>query len=176
MSAKIYALASTLQAQGIQCIAVAATEDTAYIGEWLKLLAGFKDFTYRMQVAHWNVRSSKFQEMHNLFQEWYNNSFMYEDQAAEQVKMLDISFEIPSEQSALLSMSVIKSDRVDSNETRPRVFLKELLGCLKDLKAQVDVLNGLAEQNKDIAGIDLLGQMAGVLNKGLWFVRAYLKK
>lgn len=176
MSANIYTLLNKLQASGVSCIAVAASQDTQYVGEWLKLLSGFKDFTYRMQVAHWNVRSSKFQEMHNLFQEWYNNSFMYEDQVAEQIKMLDINYEIPSEQSALLSMSVIKADRTENTETRPRVFLKELLVCLKNLKEQVEVVNNLAEQAKDIGGIDLLGQIAGVLNKGIWFVRAYIKK
>lgn len=176
MSAGIYLLSARLQATGSACTVVAASPETQYIGEWLKLLASFKDFTYRMQVAHWNVRSSKFKEMHELFQDWYNNSFMYEDQSAEQVKMLDINYEIPSEQSALLSMSVIKADRTDNKETRPRVFLVELLGCLRSLKAQVDVINKLAEQNKDIGGIDLLGQMAGALNKGIWFVLAYLKK
>jgi DNA-binding ferritin-like protein len=172
----IYAVASQLQTKGIGFQVIAATPEAQYITEWLRLLASFKDFTYRMQTSHWAVRSSKFREMHDLFGEWYNNSFNMEDQAAEQVKMLDIDYVIPNTPDSLSKYSVLDVNRPDAQVHKPRVLLVELYKCLKQLHAHVVVLNKQAEQAEDVAGVDLLGQMAGTLQKGLWFVKAYLKK
>lgn len=175
MSAGIYVLSARMQATGSECIVVASPE-TQYAGEWLKLLAAFKDFTYRMQIAHWNVKSNKFREMHDLFNEWYGNSFNYEDIVAEQIKQLDTNFRIPTSPEALQSLSVIVADRPDESESKPRVFLIELLRCLKSLKTQLGVINALAEGNKDLAGVDLLGEISRIINKGIWFTKSYLKK
>lgn len=170
----LQALASELKASG--CTVVVATE-TSYVEAWLVLLATCKDFTYRMQTSHWNVRSSNFKEMHELFGEWYNNGFNTEDQAAEQIRMLDINYVIPNTIPELLEHSLLKAiARPDVKTTQPRAMLIELLKCLKQINAHINELNIMAEQNKDVAGIDLLGQLAGTLQKGIWFVRAYISK
>ena len=177
----IFTVASQLHAKGLRGFTVvAASDDDLYLKSWLQLVASLRDATSIMHAAHWNIRAPNFSELHDHFGKIYNTAFAFTDDAAEQLRVLNIGFEIPLDPQVMRQHSFINIQEVEAQksgmgkpETRANVLLSYAQLILDKLHAHLKMMNKLAGSNNDAGGADLLGRMAADISKLVWKNRSF---
>lgn len=171
-------LAKSLSGYGVTASVVVADEGssgsgTGYIQLWLSLLGTIKSLTWIAQVSHWNVVGSEFVPVHEWFGKQYDLLFSAQDTVAEHIKTLDPDFMIPfdAERHSLLANTAQNS----GSDSEARNLITGYRDDLRVLKSQIAELNKSAGDENDVGGADLLGGLAGNIDKEMWFAKSMLK-
>lgn len=166
----VTALSQELRVRGIRHTVVSAHVVTAGQAspKMLRLLERsvleLRDLVFTNQLAHWNVRGSRFLELHKFFQEQYELYFGLMDDVAEQIKKLEPSRLIHGTNKSLL---------VESGNTIGAVtYLLSLQRQLEHLSKIATRIGKIAEARKDYATQDLAGKMLEAYAKSMWMIES----
>jgi starvation-inducible DNA-binding protein len=135
------------------------------------LLANYQIFYMNVRGFHWNIKGGNFFELHQKFEEMYDDLLVKIDEIAERILTL--------EHDPLHSYSVyIKHSEI--NEVQDLSDGKEAVKHILDsfaiiLKKQRDILK-LAGENNDEGTVALMSEYISEQEKTTWMYRSYLGK
>ncbi|MCI4645944.1 MAG: DNA starvation/stationary phase protection protein [Hyphomonadaceae bacterium] len=136
----------------------------------LKVLLGE---TYALYVKthgyHWNVTGPRFNQLHAMFQEQYNELWLALDEIAERIRAL--GHFAPGSSAELLEEATIKPDNgVPNAEDMIANLARGHETVAKAAKAGIEI----ASEAKDEVTVDLFVQRATISEKTAWMLRSSL--
>lgn len=134
------------------------------------LLADYHIYYQKLRSNHWNVLGQNFFDLHNKFEEMYNDAKVKIDEIAERILTLRFhpmsTFKDYFKVSAITEKDDLKTD-MD--------MVKETLSDHKILLKQMSKVIEQAEVVKDEGTIDLIGAYIRELEKTSWMLNAWTK-
>jgi len=134
------------------------------------LLADYQVFYANLRGLHWNIQGDKFYELHELYEEYYNEFAEKIDEIAERIVMLGgvpaNSFSDYLKQASIKEISGVSDWKKGVSNVLETIQL--LLGKLREL-------NTLAIQANDASTISLANHGVRSFEKKIWMLSAYLK-
>lgn len=134
------------------------------------LLADYHIYYQKLRSNHWNVLGQNFFDLHNKFEEMYNDAKVKIDEIAERILTLRFhpmsTFKDYFKVSAITEKDDLKSD-LD--------MVKETLNDHKILLKQMSAVIKKAEAISDEGTIDLIGAYIRELEKTSWMLNAWSK-
>lgn len=134
------------------------------------LLADYHIYYQKLRSNHWNVLGQNFFDLHNKFEEMYNDAKIKIDEIAERILTLRFhpmsTFKDYFKVSAITEKDDLKTD-MD--------MVKETLSDHKILLKQMNKVLEQAETAKDEGTIDLIGAYIRELEKTSWMLNAWTK-
>jgi starvation-inducible DNA-binding protein len=134
------------------------------------LLADYQVYYQKLRNFHWNVLGKNFFELHNQFEDMYNDTKIKIDEIAERI--VTLKYHPISKLSDYIEASNLA-------ESSPLLSDIEMVDTLK--KDQKIILNQLAKvienatKAKDEGTIDLIGAYIRELEKSSWMLNAWSK-
>lgn len=134
------------------------------------LLADYQVYYQKLRNFHWNVLGKNFFELHNQFEEMYNDAKIKIDDIAERI--VTLKYHPISKLSDYVEVSNIK-------ESSPLLTDVEMVNII--IKDQKIILNQLANviekanNTEDEGTIDLIGAYIRELEKSSWMLSAWSK-
>jgi|SRR5690554_70180 len=147
------------------------TKTSATAKELNILLADYHLYYQKLRNFHWNVVGHNFFELHNKFEEMYEDAKIKIDEIAERI--LTLRYQPTSNFSAYLKMSSIKES---SEDTKDMEMVKDLLSDHGKLLKQMSKVIDTAEKSEDEGTIDLIGGYIGYIEKVSWMLDAWCMK
>lgn len=134
------------------------------------LLADYHIYYQNLRNFHWNILGENFFELHNKFEELYNEAKVKIDEIAERI--LTLRYHPTSRLKAYLEIASIEEANSDKSD-------KEMVICILQnheilLKQMTNVIKK-AEQIGDEGTIDLIGAYIRELEKNSWMLNAFTK-
>ncbi|MEL6389534.1 MAG: DNA starvation/stationary phase protection protein [Bacteroidota bacterium] len=134
-----------------------------------KLLCDYQVYYQNLRNFHWNVSGVHFFDLHNKFEDLYNQAKTDIDDIAERV--LTLRFRPISTLSQYLNLSTI-------DEAGTRVFDRDMVSIILHnqielIKSMREVLSQAAAEN-DEGTIDLIGSKLEATEKSSWMLDAWL--
>lgn len=134
------------------------------------LLADYHIYYQKLRSNHWNVLGKNFFDLHNKFEEMYNDAKLKIDEIAE--RMLTLRFHPMSTFKDYLKVSAI----TEKDDLKTDVdMVKETLNDHKLLLKQMSKVIEQAEAINDEGTIDLIGAYIRELEKTSWMLHAWSK-
>lgn len=134
------------------------------------LLANYQIYYQNLRGFHWNIQGKHFFQLHEKFEELYNDTAVKIDEVAE--RLLTIGFTpLHSYQDYLDTASVKASKGVHDGEEAVKLIVDNLSALVdqqKDIRSQ-------AEDSGDAATGDMLAAFVEEQEKTLWMYKAWLK-
>lgn len=134
------------------------------------ILADMTVLYMKARNYHWNVVGPLFSQLHQLFEEIYEELESGADDIAERIRSLGVH--APASFAEYLSVSAIKEE-IGSPEAldmvRQMAMDYELL-----IRRSIDVM-GIAESLRDNGSSDLLVSQIQILSKRAWMLRSHLE-
>lgn len=134
------------------------------------LLADYHIYYQKLRSNHWNILGQNFFDLHNKFEEMYNDAKVKIDEIAERILTLRFhpmsTFKDYFKVSAITEKEDLKTD-VD--------MVKETLNDHKILLKQMSAVIEKAEAVSDEGTIDLIGAYIRELEKTSWMLNAWTK-
>ncbi|PNQ73052.1 DNA starvation/stationary phase protection protein [Hanstruepera neustonica] len=134
------------------------------------LLADYHIYYQKLRSNHWNILGKNFFDLHNKFEEMYNDAKIKIDEIAERILTLRFhpmsTFKDYFQVSAITEKEGLKTD-VD--------MVKETLNDHKILLKQMSKVIEKAESVSDEGTIDLIGAYIRELEKTSWMLDAWAK-
>ncbi len=134
------------------------------------LLAGYHVHYQKLRNFHWNIEGDDFYELHNQFEDLYNQSKVNIDKIAERIRT--IGFQPTSTMKGYLKDSLI--DEVDG-KMGSKEMAREISHDIEILLSSIVAAHSPAAENGDLASIHLLMGMAYDLEKSHWMLRTWTK-
>ena len=135
------------------------------------LLADFHLYYQKLRNFHWNIVGSNFFDLHEKFEELYNEAITKIDEIAERI--LTLRFQPMSNYSDYLKVSNLSESSSDISDCE---MVKALIADHSKLISQMrKVLNKAGEAN-DEGTIDLIGAYIADLEKTSWMLDAWTMK
>ena len=135
------------------------------------LLADYHLYYQKLRNYHWNVIGKNFFDLHEKFEELYDDAKIKVDEIAERI--LTLRYQPTSNLSEYLEKSNLKESKSDLSDSQ---MIKNLLAdhgtILKQMRKVVDV----AEKGGDEGTIDLIGAYIRELEKTSWMLDAWKMK
>lgn len=135
------------------------------------LLADYHLYYQKLRNYHWNVIGKNFFDLHEKFEELYDDAKVKVDEIAERI--LTLRFQPTSNLSEYLEKSNLKESKSDLSDSQ---MIKNLLTdhgtILKQMRKVVEV----AEKGGDEGTIDLIGAYIRELEKTSWMLDAWKMK
>ncbi|MFK7833135.1 MAG: Dps family protein [Winogradskyella sp.] len=134
------------------------------------LLAEYHIYYQNLRNFHWNILGENFFELHNKFEELYNDARVKIDEIAERI--LTLRYHPMSQLKDYLKTAQIKE--VSSKLTDKKMVLTILENhaiLLKQMSKVVDKAN----ETKDEGTIDLIGAYIREIEKNSWMLDAFTK-
>ena len=147
------------------------TKTSATAKELNILLADYHLYYQKLRNFHWNVVGHNFFELHNKFEEMYEDAKIKIDEIAERI--LTLRYQPTSNFSAYIKMSSIKEA---SEDTKDMQMVKDLLSDHGKLLKQMSKVIDTAEKSEDEGTIDLIGGYIGYIEKVSWMLDAWCMK
>lgn len=145
-------------------------DSKALVEKLNELLANYEVYYQNLRNFHWNVTGPNFFELHNKFEELYNEAFEGIDEVAERILTLGVrpfsSFE------EFIENSQIKEAKEVNNAKDMVEITRDNLNTL--LKLEREVLETAAEQS-DEGTVTLISDYITSKEKTVWMLSAYLK-
>jgi len=135
------------------------------------LLADYHLYYQKLRNFHWNVIGKNFFDLHEKFEELYDDAKLKVDEIAERI--LTLRYQPVSNFSEYLKTATVKespSDLSDSNMIK--TLLEDHGIILKQLRKVAEV----ADKGGDEGTIDLVGGYIGELEKTSWMLDAWKMK
>ncbi len=134
------------------------------------LLADYHIYYQKLRSNHWNILGQNFFDLHNKFEEMYNDAKIKIDEIAERI--LTLRFHPMSTFKDYFKVSAI-TEKDDLNTDVEMV--KETLNDHKILLKQMNKVIEKAETISDEGTIDLIGAYIRELEKTSWMLHAWSK-
>lgn len=135
------------------------------------LLADYHLYYQKLRNFHWNIIGQNFFDLHEKFEELYDDAKLKVDEIAERI--LTLRFQPTSNYSDYLKKSNIKESSSDLEDGEMVTILLEDHGkILKQMSKVVET----AEENGDEGTIDLIGGYIRELEKTSWMLDAWKMK
>lgn len=134
------------------------------------LLANYSVFYQNTRGYHWNIQGDKFFELHQKFEELYNDLFMKIDELAERI--LTLGHTPAHRYSAYLEDSDIKESK---NAREGRAIVEEILSAFKTLISKQRKILALSGEIDDEGTNALMSDYVREQEKLVWMYSAYLK-
>jgi len=138
--------------------------------ELTTLMADYQIDYQKLRSNHWNILGQNFFDLHNKFEEMYNDAKVKIDEIAERILTLRFhpmsTFKDYFKVSAITEKEDLKTD-VD--------MVKETLNDHKILLKQMSAVIEKAEAVSDEGTIDLIGAYIRELEKTSWMLNAWTK-
>lgn len=135
------------------------------------LLADYSMYYQKIRNFHWNVVGVNFFELHEKFEEMYQDAQVKVDEIAERI--LTLRYQPTSNFSDYLKMSSVKESSSDLEDKEMVLALLEDHGkLLQQMRKVVDV----AGEAEDEGTVDLIGGYIGELEKTSWMLDAWTMK
>ncbi|MGA8942375.1 MAG: DNA starvation/stationary phase protection protein [Thermoactinomyces sp.] len=134
-------------------------------------LANWSVLYFKLHHYHWFVKGNQFFELHQKFEEFYNEAASYVDEIAE--FLLARGGSPISTMREFLDQATIKE--AAGNETAEQMVqqvIEDFKAILEEAKATVKA----AESKGDTATADLFTGLVGKLEKHIWMLTAYTAK
>jgi len=132
------------------------------------LLADYHLYYQKLRNFHWNVIGKNFFDLHEKFEELYEDAKLKVDEIAERI--LTLRYQPVSNLSDYLKTSNVKESKSDLSDSQMIKTLLEDHGIiLKQLRKVAEV----ADKGKDEGTIDLIGGYIGELEKTSWMLDAW---
>lgn len=135
------------------------------------LLADYHLYYQKLRNFHWNVIGKNFFDLHEKFEELYDDAKLKVDEIAERI--LTLRFQPTSNLSEYLEVSNIKESRSDIPDAE---MIKILLEDHGTILSQMRRVIKTAEKGDDEGTIDLIGAYIGELEKTSWMLDAWKMK
>lgn len=135
------------------------------------LLADFHIYYQKLRNFHWNVIGKNFFDLHEKFEELYDDAKIKVDEIAERI--LTLRFQPTSNLSDYLKSSNLKESSSDLSDTKMIETLLEDHGILLD---QMRKVINVADKGGDEGTIDLIGAYIRELEKTSWMLDAWKMK
>lgn len=144
---------------------------TATAKELNILLADYHLYYQKLRNFHWNIVGNNFFDLHNKFEEMYDDAKIKIDEIAERI--LTLRFQPTSNLSDYIKMSSIKEA---SENTKDLEMVKKLLQDHGKLLEQMRKVVDTADTNNDEGTIDMIGGYIGDIEKVSWMLDAWTMK
>ena len=144
---------------------------TATAKELNVLLADYHLYYQKLRNFHWNVVGHNFFDLHNKFEEMYEDAKTKIDEIAERI--LTLRFQPTSNFSDYIKMSSIKES---SEDTKDIDMVKKILDDHNTLLKQMRKVIETADKADDEGTIDLIGGYIGYIEKVSWMLDAWTMK
>jgi|SRR5690554_439378 len=144
---------------------------TATAKELNVLLADYHLYYQKLRNFHWNIVGNHFFDLHNKFEEMYNDAKVKIDEIAERI--LTLRFQPTSNFSDYIKMSSIKEA---SENTKDLEMVEKLLSDHGLLLKQMRKVIETADKAEDEGTIDLIGGYIGYIEKVSWMLDAWSMK
>ena len=135
------------------------------------LLADYNLYYQKLRSFHWNVLGKNFFDLHNKFEELYNDAKIKIDEIAERI--LTLRHHPVSKFSDYIKISSIKES---SGLLTDQEMITDLLNDHKKILHQMSDVLEKAEIAKDEGTIDLIGAYIRELEKSSWMLNAWSQK
>ncbi|WP_299048307.1 DNA starvation/stationary phase protection protein [uncultured Polaribacter sp.] len=140
------------------------------VSELNVLLADYHVYYQKLRNFHWNVLGKNFFDLHNKFEEMYNDTKTKIDEVAERI--ITLKYHPISKLSDYIEISKIK-------ESSPLLTDKEMVAeIIEDHRIILEQLSKVidrADNAKDEGTIDLMGAYIRELEKTTWMLNAWSK-
>lgn len=135
------------------------------------LLADYHLYYQKLRNFHWNIVGNNFFDLHNQFEEMYDDAKMKIDEIAERI--LTLRFQPTSNFSEYLKTSNIKEASANTKDfDMVRKLLEDHGKLLQQMRKVIDV----AGKAEDEGTIDIIGGYIGHLEKVSWMLDAWSMK
>jgi len=135
------------------------------------LLADFHIYYQKLRNFHWNVIGKNFFDLHEKFEELYDDAKLKVDEIAERI--LTLRFQPTSNMSDYLKTSNLKESSSDLSDTK---MIETLLADHGILLDQMRKVIEVADKGGDEGTIDLIGAYIRELEKTSWMLDAWKMK
>lgn len=135
------------------------------------LLADYHLYYQKLRNYHWNVIGKNFFDLHEKFEELYDDAKLKIDEIAERI--LTLRFQPISNLSDYLEMSNLKESKSDLTDSK---MIENLLADHATLLKQMRKVVEIAEKGGDEGSIDLIGGYIRELEKTSWMLDAWKMK
>jgi len=135
------------------------------------LLADYHLYYQKLRTFHWNILGKNFFDLHEKFEELYNDARVKIDEIAERI--LTLRYHPISKFSDYLQIAQVKeASPMNSDED----MVHELLEDHKTIITQMKFIITEAGKANDEGTIDLLGAYVRELEKSSWMLNAWSKE
>tara|TARA_B100001059_G_C17827347_1_gene582234 strand:- start:1780 stop:2268 length:489 start_codon:yes stop_codon:yes gene_type:complete len=134
------------------------------------LLADYNIYYQKLRSFHWNVLGKNFFDLHEKFENMYNEAKLKVDEIAERI--LTLRHHPVSKFSDYLKISSLSEA---SSMITDQEMIEELLNDHKTMLAQMSQVLSKAEGAGDEGTIDLIGAYIRELEKSSWMLNAWSK-
>ncbi|MDR0507188.1 MAG: DNA starvation/stationary phase protection protein [Dysgonamonadaceae bacterium] len=140
----------------------------ASLGE---LLANYQVFYTNLRGLHWNIKGDKFYELHELYEEYYNEMAEIIDETAERIVILG---GVPANNfSDYLKLATVKEITGVSDW---KVGVDNVFATLQLLLGQLRALHSLAVKSGDHGTVSLANHGIKNFEKKIWMLSAYCRE
>lgn len=134
------------------------------------LLSDYNLYYQKLRTFHWNILGKNFFDLHEKFENMYNEAKLKVDEIAERI--LTLRHHPVSKFSDYLKISSLTEGSV---MTTDQEMIEELLNDHKTMLAQMKHVLTKAEDAGDEGTIDLIGAYIRELEKSSWMLNAWSK-
>lgn len=135
------------------------------------LLADYHLYYQKLRNFHWNVIGKNFFDLHEKFEELYDDAKLKVDEIAERI--LTLRYQPVSNLSEYLQTSNIKESPADLSDSQ---MIKTLLEDHGVILTQLRKVSEIADKGGDEGTIDLIGAYIRELEKTSWMLDAWKMK
>ncbi|MCF4102640.1 DNA starvation/stationary phase protection protein [Gillisia sp. M10.2A] len=135
------------------------------------LLADYHMYYQKLRNFHWNVIGKNFFDLHEKFEELYDDAKLKVDEIAERI--LTLRFQPTSNMSEYLKASNLKESPSDISDSK---MISTLLNDHGIILSQMRKVVEIAEKGGDEGTIDLIGAYIRELEKTSWMLDAWKMK
>ena len=140
------------------------------VSELNVLLADFHVYYQKLRNFHWNILGKNFFDLHNKFEEMYNDTRVKIDEIAERI--VTLKYHPISKLSDYIEVSKIKESSPLLSDDE---MVKEIIEDHKIILEQFGKIVDRAEKAKDEGTLDLIGAYIRELEKSTWMLNAWSK-
>ncbi|TBW26630.1 Dps family protein [Gramella sp. KN1008] len=135
------------------------------------LLADYHLYYQKLRNFHWNIIGKNFFDLHEKFEELYEDAKVKVDEIAERI--LTLRYQPTSNLSEYLEASNLKEAASDISDSKMiELLLKDHGLILKQMRKVVEKANAAGDEGT----IDLIGAYIGELEKTSWMLDAWKMK
>ncbi|ARV10687.1 DNA starvation/stationary phase protection protein [Winogradskyella sp. PC-19] len=134
------------------------------------LLADYHIYYQNLRNFHWNILGENFFELHNKFEELYNDARIKIDEIAERI--LTLRYHPVSTLKEYLNLATIEET---SSEKTDKEMVNYILQNHSTLLQQMSKVIEEADKIKDEGTIDLIGAYIRELEKNSWMLDAFVR-
>lgn len=141
------------------------------VGELNILLADYHLYYQKLRNFHWNIIGKNFFDLHEKFEELYDDAKLKVDEIAERI--LTLRYQPTSNLSEYLEQSNIKESPSDISDSKMiELLLKDHGTLLKQMRKVVETADAAGDEGT----IDLIGAYIRELEKTSWMLDAWKMK